>query len=247
MEGHWVQSISFIHKKICTDSNYNHFMTFSIAICILVNHRLVEQHRDYAHQLLLHFVSKGDQLYGREFLIYNVHSLLHLTRDASRFGDLDFCVSCKFESYMQQLKWKVRTGKSPAVQLVKQILESTAVEKIPVQHQNIYYQHPDNAYTTNEGKHCEVVHVSNKQESTYWCRVYHTHKSLFMQPYDFYLLGFCTMVDTNCEVKVVCATTHSACWNLIHHGGYALFLPLLHYYWGTYIACTVTYMYCCKK
>ena len=43
----------------------------------------------YAHQLLQHFVSKCAELYGREFLVYNVQTLAHIAREAQHFGDLD--------------------------------------------------------------------------------------------------------------------------------------------------------------
>ena len=60
-----------------------------VAMCILVNSKLTTQYGNYAHQLLQHFVSKCAELYGREFLVYNVHTLAHIAREAQHFGDLD--------------------------------------------------------------------------------------------------------------------------------------------------------------
>lgn len=95
MEGHqlFLYTGTFVLKDILPDANYRHVMALSVAICILVNHRFVEQYGNYAHQLLLHFVSKGSQLYGHAFLVYNVHTLLHLTINALKFGDLNYCAS----------------------------------------------------------------------------------------------------------------------------------------------------------
>ena len=69
--------------------NYNYFMALSVAMCILVNSKLTTQYGNYAHQLLQHFNSKCAELYGREFLVYNVHTLAHIAREAQHFGDLD--------------------------------------------------------------------------------------------------------------------------------------------------------------
>jgi hypothetical protein len=44
---------------------------------------------DYANSLLSKFVHDAEILYGREMLVYNVHSLLHLTNSVKRLGRLD--------------------------------------------------------------------------------------------------------------------------------------------------------------
>ena len=76
-------------KGILPQHNYDYFMELSIAMFILVNSKLTTQYGNYAHQLLQHFVSKCVELYGREFLVYNVHTLAHIAREAQHFGDLD--------------------------------------------------------------------------------------------------------------------------------------------------------------
>ena len=64
------------------DDLYNHFLCLSIAISILVCPSLAQVHRCYAHELLTYFVQQGSVLYGEEFLVYNRHSLIHLTAAA---------------------------------------------------------------------------------------------------------------------------------------------------------------------
>lgn len=218
----------FVLKDVLPEANFNHFMTLSIAMCILVNLKLVAQHGVYAHQLLLHFVSKSGQLYGPEFLVYNVHSLLHLTRDAQRFGCLDNCAAWKFENHMQVLKRKVRTGKNPAVQLVKRILETTYVEEIPRNKKKIHCRYPDSFYKMADDKYCEVVRVENKQESTYLCRVFHTPEAYFEQPCNSRLVGICKFQEANYEMKIIQARQLVVRCIMMYRGGAVIFLPLLH-------------------
>ena len=207
---------------------YNHFMALSVASSILVNSNLAAEHGDYAHQLLLHFVSKGRELYGREFLVYNVHSLVHIQQEAVRFGNLDNCAAWKFENYMQILKRKVRNGKNPAVQIAKRILEQTVREEDaatkPVK--QIYHRRPDNTYRTDAGKYCEVMRINS--EGTYLCRVYKTPESLFSQPCDSRMIGFCKFNKSNYDMRILDKTALRETCVTIDHGNNRIFLTLLH-------------------
>ena len=70
---------------------FEHFLCPSVASCILVCPEYAWSHRDYAKQLMEFFVEQGKILYGDEFLVYNVHSMVHLADEAKEFGSLDAC------------------------------------------------------------------------------------------------------------------------------------------------------------
>lgn len=48
-------------------------------------------------------IAQGRHLYGDGFLVYSVHSLVHLASDANLFGSLDECSAFSFENYLHQM------------------------------------------------------------------------------------------------------------------------------------------------
>ena len=91
-------------KEIIRPELYSHFLSLSVASRILVSPTLVKSHWQYASELLVYFVEQGRVLYGKEFIVYNVHSMIHLAAETYHYGGLDKCSSFPFENYMQKLK-----------------------------------------------------------------------------------------------------------------------------------------------
>ena len=171
---------------------FEHFLCLSVASCILVCPTLAKLHRDYAKQLMEYFVEQGKILYGDEFLVYNVHSMVHLADEVKEFGSLDACSSFPFENYMQKLKRLVRSGKNPISQVAKRMSESSGVIE-PIDDATISLKKPDNAFLLTGPSCCEVVNkVGNVDENgneTYLCRVYERTDALFVIPCDSRLIG----------------------------------------------------------
>ena len=223
----------FVMKSVLPDEHYKHFMTLSTAVCLLVGPALAAKHAEYAHQLIKYFVKRGATLYGPEFMVYNVHGLIHLADDASRFSGLDNCAAWKFENYMQQLKRKVRTGKNPAVQLVKRTIENSSLPNVgtcSASSSTILCKQPDNAYLTTSGKYCTVVRkmVDRHHNIIYLCRVYHSPLSIHSYPCDSQILGFCKMFKADYQMKNLQADEIKSRCILIDNGNTVTFLPLLH-------------------
>ena len=110
---------------------FEHFLCLSVASCILVCPMLAQSHVDYAKQMMEYFVEQGKILYGDEFLVYNVHSMIHLADEVKEFGSLDACSSFPFENYMQKLKRLVRSGKNPIAQIAKRMSECSGAIESP--------------------------------------------------------------------------------------------------------------------
>ncbi|CAL1672336.1 unnamed protein product [Lasius platythorax] len=87
---------------------------------------------DYAGSLLRWFVSHYGELYGPEYITYNVHNLVHLASDVTRFGCLDQFSAYKFENCLQAIKQQVQNSQRPLHQIVNRITEENA---LPIQTQ----------------------------------------------------------------------------------------------------------------
>jgi hypothetical protein len=100
-----------------------HFNLLSVAIRLLVSRSLCAYYCNYAQQLLIAFVQQVEQLYGVEFLVYNVHSLIHIPDDAKLYGKLDNISAFPFENKLQQVKRLVKSARLPQQQVIRRIIE----------------------------------------------------------------------------------------------------------------------------
>jgi len=112
-------------KGILSREKYTHFLDLSVAIRLLLSPQLCQNYLDYAEQLLKYFVGCVGCLYGKDQLVYNVHSLVHLADDARLYGVLDNVSSFPFESYLGRLKKLVRRPQLPCAQIVRRVKEGS--------------------------------------------------------------------------------------------------------------------------
>ena len=213
---------------------YAHFTSLSIASRILVSPTLVQTHWKYASDLLVYFVEKGRDLYGKEFLVYNVHSMLHLARQAKEFGGLDSCSSFPFENYMQTLKRMVRSGKNPIAQLTKRLSE-LRTSKIPEKvFETALSKKPDNAFILENGFCCEVLqkasHCDENGNTLYQCRVYEHLCPLFNTPCDSRIVGIYRANSRSSRVKLLPSVSFAQKAIMFEIGGEdtTIFMAILH-------------------
>jgi len=87
-------------KGIVDHSIYEHFTLLHSAIVILCSENYIATLGCQVPSMLLKtFVQHSEYLYNSEFLIYNVHYLIHLSEDVLRYGKLDSFAAFPFENF----------------------------------------------------------------------------------------------------------------------------------------------------
>lgn len=104
---------------------YEHFLLLSCAVRILCHPQLVLSHSALARaaSYFQTFVEKSKVYCGNSFLVFNVHSLLHVTNFAQLYGSLDNFSCFPFENAMYKIKRMIRSGHRPLEQVVNRIKE----------------------------------------------------------------------------------------------------------------------------
>ena len=69
-------------------------------------------------RFLQKFVQDSIQLFGPEFVTYNIHNLIHIADDHLRFGSLEEFSAFVFENFLKELKKYVHSGYKPRQQIV---------------------------------------------------------------------------------------------------------------------------------
>jgi hypothetical protein len=197
-------SISVL-RDVLSKEKYCHFMDLQCAAYILLSQSANNvEWNDYAKQLLQRFVAKVPELYCKEFLIYNVHNLLHINEDALRYGNLSNISCFPFEDFMQQLKRVVRGKKHFVQQLVhrnaelERMANDTVLKSVRLSPRIVYWNNfrvssdsGNNCFKTKCNKLILVREVMHKvpQPAILKCNVFEYVKPLKSYPCDSEKLG----------------------------------------------------------
>ncbi|XP_050513733.1 uncharacterized protein LOC126889458 [Diabrotica virgifera virgifera] len=110
---------------------YEHFLLLHSSVTILLSKRhLANFGCDVPRKLLDCFITHSKDLYGLEFLIYNVHVLCHLSEEARLFGPLDQISAFPFENYLNEIKKSVKSPNKPLEQLFCRLTEANTISVI---------------------------------------------------------------------------------------------------------------------
>ncbi|KAJ8684966.1 hypothetical protein QAD02_020759 [Eretmocerus hayati] len=144
-------SIALAHKFL-PPRYAEHLYKLTCAIRILSDPDQYIINNDFANELLRSFVRDFKILYGKEYLVYNIHNLIHLAEEALRNGPLDSFSAFPFENFMRILKSYLRKPESPLQQihlcLVQQanFIEEEDVKILPIESGRIVCDLPFGSY-----------------------------------------------------------------------------------------------------
>lgn len=98
--------------------------SYFTAVSILLSKELIASFGlDFVRDLLNNFVEHSKVIYGKQFLVYNVHTLIHLPDDVEKYGPLDSFSGFPFENYFSNVKSLVRSSKKPLQQICRRLHE----------------------------------------------------------------------------------------------------------------------------
>ncbi|XP_032457922.1 uncharacterized protein LOC103316011 isoform X2 [Nasonia vitripennis] len=89
-----------IFNGLVNPALYLHFLLLHASIRILINPHFTPESVAFAENCIKLFVQTASDVYGIEFLSYNIHTSLHLADDVRAFGVLDSFSAFPYESNM---------------------------------------------------------------------------------------------------------------------------------------------------
>lgn len=101
---------------------YYHFLLLHCATTICISDHFL-MFVSVAKQMFTEFVMQFSEIYGKEYISYNVHSLLHVTDDVIHLGSFDTYSAFCFENFLGQILTYLRSGKNPLQQAANRIAE----------------------------------------------------------------------------------------------------------------------------
>jgi hypothetical protein len=147
---------------------YFHFLLLVYAIRILICAETCLKYNELATQFLKKFVNDYSNLYGSQFVCYNVHSLIHLPTYVLIHGPLDNFSCFRYDHFIQEIIKSMKSIKYPLQEIFNIISQRQKIhDKYPSQLYNTFFVlineiiHKDFLpfFTTND-KLFETIHIT---------------------------------------------------------------------------------------
>ncbi|XP_067211923.1 uncharacterized protein [Linepithema humile] len=106
---------------------YHIFLLLHSAIYILSSSIFNHNLNHVADYLLKEFISHAARTLGRDFLVYNVHSIGHLAEECKNYGTLESFSAFPYENYLGVIKGVLRSNYKPLQQLANRDSETGGV------------------------------------------------------------------------------------------------------------------------
>lgn len=116
-----------VFKDHFSQNIYQTFLLLHSATYILSSATYYHDLNHVADYLLKEFISYAARILGRDFIVYNVHSLAHLAEECKNYGTLDSFSTFPYENYLGIIKRVLQSGYKPLQQLAKRDSETGGV------------------------------------------------------------------------------------------------------------------------
>lgn len=114
----------FVLRNILDTAVYENFLLIHFFVSILLSDIHIKNFGiPFVQNMINIFIKHCKNLYGLEFLVYNVHIVSHICDDVNVFGPLDKFSAFAFESYLGQLKKLVKSPKNILQQIHRRLAE----------------------------------------------------------------------------------------------------------------------------
>ena len=117
-----------IFKKVLLKEVYDLYLLLYTAVYIMHSDTLIEQYLDLATNCMEMFVRYSVQIFGVQFVVYVVHSMMHIHKDVRMYGKLSNFAAYSFEDKLGKLKKLVRKSSKPIQQMCRRIEERELVD-----------------------------------------------------------------------------------------------------------------------
>jgi hypothetical protein len=203
-------------KNLLPKEKYYHFLLLSVAITILITNKAKNiEWNNYAGALLKEFVIMVPRIYSKEFLSYNMHSLLHLSSDALKHGPLDSFSAFEYENNMQFIKRSIRASYKPLEQSTNRIREMESAKMLqPISEKSSFIiNRSNNCYRLKSGR--IIVIISRKLVSgKIRCKKFSMQEDLFARPCKSSTLGIFLVSKMLAEYEILVDEIDIKCWLL---------------------------------
>lgn len=110
-----------VFKNVFEENCYNHFLILHVVLRLLVSKETPRNILAFCHQAIKTYVSLFVDIYGLQFLSYNVHCLLHLADDILLLGNLESFTAFCYENNMPEFRKLIRKPGVPLQQYYKRL------------------------------------------------------------------------------------------------------------------------------
>lgn len=117
-------------KDQCSSQHLQNFLLLSAAVTLLSQNN-ARENAERARQLLKAFVNHFSEMYGPQYLVYNVHNLIHLPDDVIRYGSLETFSAFPFENHLGLVKRLLRKPNFALSQVINRIIERNSLTVQP--------------------------------------------------------------------------------------------------------------------